>query len=88
MFLSFETEGRFDNFTIKQKANIYDICVIKFVSYFSLSNFICNVLYKGDITLNMICASAQDTDSCQGDSGGKMLLPPTRKKVALGFICV
>ncbi|KAL3794481.1 hypothetical protein HJC23_013954 [Cyclotella cryptica] len=39
-----------------------------------LSNQDCNVMYNGEITDNMVCATDKGQDSCHGDSGGPLVI--------------
>jgi hypothetical protein len=46
--------------------------VLKKSTVFAISNALCQKAYARDtISQNKICAAGDDTDTCQGDSGGK-----------------
>jgi len=42
--------------------------------------------YNGDITRNMICASASGKDSCNGDSGGPLVIRGGTRDVQVGVV--
>jgi len=60
--------------------------VLQEVDVTVMTNAKCNSDHHGDITKNMLCASAPGKGQCDGDSGGPLIAPENGRQAVIGVV--